>query len=370
MLRPAYWLSLLLFAGLVLAKFSPATGFTSLLRFGSAWQERRLPAVKARPVAIIPNSSGYDGQFYAQVALDPSLRDPSLAAALDAPAYRARRILAPATAWLLGLGQPAWILQVYALLNVACWLALAWLLRGEIDGTDGQAFARWFGCLFSMGVLESVRQSLVDLPALLLLLLAVRAWQGNRTWRSTVWLALGHLAREANSLATLALLASPSAAPRRNLRTLALSALPLGLWALYVASRFPTSSAGSTSLGNFTWPLLGAFKQLLLSSREVVHGNLDGRHAFGLLAMAGFALQAGLLWQQRRFSAPWWRIGVAYSILLLLLGPWVWSGYWAVCRAVLPLTIAFNLLLPAGRTFWPLWILGNLTMLHAVWRFL
>lgn len=67
---------------------------------------------------------------------------------------------------------------------------------------------------------------------------------------------------------------------------------------------------------------------------------------------------------------PWWRVGVAYGVLLLFLGPWVWSGYWAACRAVLPLTIAFNLLLPANRAFWPLLILGNLSLLHAVWRFL
>ena len=72
----------------------------------------------------------------------------------------------------------------------------------------------------------------------------------------------------------------------------------------------------------------------------------------------------------RAINHPWWRIGAAYSILLLFLSYWVWSGYWAACRAVLPMTIAFNLLLPPNRFFWPLWILGNLTLLHGVWRFL
>ena len=63
-------------------------------------------------------------------------------------------------------------------------------------------------------------------------------------------------------------------------------------------------------------------------------------------------------------------VGAAYSVLLLFLSHWVWSGYWAACRAVLPMTVAFNLLLPANSRFWPLWILGNLTLLHGVWRFL
>lgn len=34
------------------------------------------------------------------------------------------------------------------------------------------------------------------------------------------------------------------------------------------------------------------------------------------------------------------------------------------------MTVAFNLLLPAQRHFWPLWVLGNLPLLHGVWRFL
>ena len=51
-------------------------------------------------------------------------------------------------------------------------------------------------------------------------------------------------------------------------------------------------------------------------------------------------------------------------------GSWVWSGYWAACRAVLPMTLAFNLLLPAGRGFWIWWIAGNLALFHGVWRFL
>jgi len=77
-----------------------------------------------------------------------------------------------------------------------------------------------------------------------------------------------------------------------------------------------------------------------------------------------------VLWRSPLPTAPWWRIGAVYSILFLFLSSWVWSGYWAACRAVLPMTVAFNLLLPPGRWFWSWWILGNITLLHGVWRFL
>jgi hypothetical protein len=104
--------------------------------------------------------------------------------------------------------------------------------------------------------------------------------------------------------------------------------------------------------------------------QELLLGNLDSRYSFSLIAIAGLTTQAWVLWRNPLPQSPWWRIGTAYSLLLIFLSPWVWSGYWAACRAVLPMTIAFNLLLPVTRAFWPLWFLGNLTMLHAVWRFL
>lgn len=368
----ACWITSLLFAALVFAQFSRQNGFTGLIRFGETWQDRRHRALHNLPIATILGSNGYDGQFYAQVALDPLLRGPELARVIDAPAYRARRILTPAAAAILGFGDPWWTLQAYALINVLCWFGLGWLLLRQIDGTGWPAFARWAGCMFSLGVLDSVRQSLVDLPALLLLALAVSAYTSARTARSAFWLGLGMLAKETNLLGSLALFCDKSIKTfpwKRALITFAAAALPLALWSLYVRERFSDSSTGN-ALGNFTWPLVGMLAQAKYSLREVFQGNFDSRYSFCLIALLGLLIQAWVLWRNRQPASPWWRIGVAHSILLLFLSSWVWSGYWAACRAVLPMTIAFNLLLPANRWFWPLWISGNLTLLHAVWRFL
>jgi hypothetical protein len=206
----AYWIAAVLFTVLVLAKFSPQTGFTSLIHFGETGQEHRLPALQNLPLATVPPSSGYDGQFYAQIALDPFLRGPELASVIDAPAYRARRILTPATAAVLGLGNPWWTLQAYALLNVLCWFALGLLLYWQLAPDVRFAFVRWAGCMFSLGVLDSVRQSLVDLPTLLLLVLAVDASKQARSGRSLLWLALASLAKEISLLGALALQRDPS----------------------------------------------------------------------------------------------------------------------------------------------------------------
>ncbi len=372
MSRQACWIASLFFAALVLAKFSPQTGFTSLIRFGETWQDRRLGALQSLPIANVPNSSGYDGQFYAQIALDPLLRSPGLERVLDAPAYRARRVLVPVAAALVGLGRPWWTLQAYALVNVVCWFALGWLLRASIGSEDWVGFARWAGCMFSMGVLDSVRQSLIDLPALLLLALAIRAYAQSRTNRPAFWLALGNLAKETTLLGTIALSGDGlvvSARRSRSLFAVFAAAVPLGVWSLYVHQRF-SGSAASQGLGNFTWPFLGLLTEAKLCLHELLAGNFDGRYAFGLLAIVGLFIQAIVLWRTPQFKSPWWRVGAAYALLLPFLGLWVWSGYWAACRVVLPLTVAFNLLLPAKRSFWPLWTIGNLTLLHAIWRFL
>lgn len=369
MIRCAYWLSATLFLVLVLAKFDPATGFTSLIRFGDTWENKRLPALQSLPIASIKGSNGYDGQFYATVAIDPLLRDAELSRVLDAPVYRARRILVPLAAYVGGLGRPWWILQAFALANVACWFVFAGLLRRVIGEEGRQGFARWFACMFGMGVLDSVRQSLVDLPALLLVALAVESRQRHRVVREASCFALAGLAKETSLLAALAAQVKGlrTGSARRPLAVLLAASIPLFVWSIYVSHRFP--DPGSTGLGNFSWPFLGMLTQLKYSFRELSYGNLDGRYSFGVLATIGLGTQAVVLWRYSERDSPWWRVGAAYSILLVFLSYWVWSGYWAVCRAVLPMTIAFNLLL-SGRRFWLLWVLGNLTLLHAVWRFL
>jgi hypothetical protein len=358
---------------LVLAKFDRNTGFTGLIRFGSTWAERRHESIRDLPVPTVAGSNGYDGQFYAQVALDPLLGSKGLPEALDAPAYRARRILLPGISFVIGVGHPWWILQTYALLNVFCWAVLGAVLYRCIPANDRYAFARWIGCMLSMGALESVRQSLVDLPAALLLVLAVDFSAKNRPTGSVVWAALANLTKETSLLASVALYCPLDRHPKSWMRAgafLLATAVPIALWALYVHQHLGTATR-ETGLGNFTWPLAGLVAQAQDSIREIASGNFDSRFTFGVLGMIGLLTQAWFFWRHRRPQLSWWRIGFVYSLLLVFLSAWVWSGYWAACRAVLPMTIAFNLLLPASRrAFWPWWIAGNFTMIHAVWRFL
>mgnify|MGYP000594290207 CR=1 FL=1 len=114
----------------------PPMGYQALI--GLDMCERGEGYSKARisigPDHMNPHGVAHGAVLYALadtgmgLALYPTLDNPELEKAIDNLPYRAKRILLSWTAWLLGGGQPFWIVHLYPLLNVACWLILAWLL--------------------------------------------------------------------------------------------------------------------------------------------------------------------------------------------------------------------------------------------------
>ena len=109
-IRWAYVAAVVVFLASLVQYYQRNTGFTTLISFGDQFENTRLPAVVDVPHFVHSRSPGYDGQCYAQLAVEPLLRNRRLDRALDSPSYRARRILFSWTAYALGLGRPAWIL--------------------------------------------------------------------------------------------------------------------------------------------------------------------------------------------------------------------------------------------------------------------
>ena len=140
--RAAYWASVALFLYCVAQFCSPSTGFSSLISIGDMLSDSKVTALRETPHYVYESSPGYDGAYYVQIALYPTLDNPELKKAIDNLPYRARRILFCWAAWALGLGQPAWIVQAHALLNVICWLGLAWVLLRWFPATNWEYFFR------------------------------------------------------------------------------------------------------------------------------------------------------------------------------------------------------------------------------------
>lgn len=168
LLAPVYAALVVVFLFQVGRFYDPHTGFTSLVIFGEVFAPERLTQLRELPIFTYRHSFGYDGQFYAQLAVAGNPFDPQLRTALDDPPYRSSRVLLPVLVHLAGLGHPAWVVNAYALSNVVCWLTLAWVMaRWWFPPASLDNLVRWGGVLFGAVMLTSVTRSLVDGPALL-----------------------------------------------------------------------------------------------------------------------------------------------------------------------------------------------------------
>ena len=365
------WLCLgvvLLVLAAIASTWSSTTGFTALLRFGRDFDAARLPQVRPLPLAVF-DGSGYDGQFYAQIAVAPDVTSPALKTALDEPAYRSRRILLPLLAHALGLGEPWWVLQAYALLNLAAWLALAWLWWRQLAAPSARGIWVWLACLLSLGALDSLRFALTDLPMVLALVLAVSALQRRRYGLAAAGFLAAGFIRETAVLAFQPLGLVDTAQNRRVawLKT-AVCVLPIALWCGWLVYRLPNSGHGVA--GNFDWPGLALARHLRTCILELSHGNFDSRYSFGLIGAVGLGYQSFYLLGHWRESDAWSRIGFSFAFLFWFLGDYVWHGYWAAARACLPMTFAFNYRLLKERRFTLRFATGNLFALHGLIRFL
>ena len=315
-----------------------------------------------------PPWASYDGQFYAQRALDPLCRDPLTDRAMDLAPFRARRILFSWTAYVLGLGRPAWILEAYALQNVACWLLLAWLLARWIPPLTARGLALWTACLLSHGVLWSVRFALLDVPSLVLIVLAVRAVEAGRPLLSAAIVGIAGLGRETNLLAGAA---QPLPRNRRGWMRLAfaivLAALPLLLWEDYLRSIYrSTIFAGTDTLSVPGTALAARWMQALRGLRT---GGIFSAAWLPFALLSSLVVQAVYVVARREYPSPWWRVAVAYVALMLVLDRVLADPHTgAITRVLLPLTVGFNILLAAEARpvrFWSWFTAGNLHLLSA-----
>jgi hypothetical protein len=349
--------------------YDRTTGFTSLVSIGDKMGDDKMSALKAVPHHVYEDSFGYDGAYYVQIALDPLLTGPELNKSVDNLPYRAKRILLSWTAWLLGAGQPFWIVHVYPLLNVLSWLALACLLWRWFPPDGGDNFLRWAGVLFSHGVCMSVRHSLVDGPSLLLVAGAAALIEAGRRNAGTALLAVATLGKETSVLALPALLRLPANGWRPWLNLAARAALviaPLAAWVLYINLRLPPAADG-VGLNNFTLPLMGFFEKWIGLIGEFGRDGVMRPLTVTLLALVALTVQAAFVLSRWQPAAIWWRIGAPFALLLAMVAQPVWEGYpGAATRVVLPLTLAFNVLVPRGRRWLPVLLAGNISIFAGI----
>jgi hypothetical protein len=383
-LRPKAWIAayalvVAAFLAGVSRYYHPPFGFTAFIDFSANNHPYEIPVVQSAPHFDNPAPGGYDGMYYAQLAVDPLLRDPAIDHALDNPPYRARRILFSWTAYGLGLGRPAWILQVYSIQNVIAWLLLAWVLCRWMPPSGPRAFVLWAGCVFSPGMIGSVRYALPDGPSALLIACAVMAAERPSTSLrargpviAAALIGIAGLGRETSLLAATIL----GKFIRRDWRSWLIVAgcaviclVPLALWVDYLRSIY--RSQALTNPGQVTTPLVGLVWKLKMVRAELAYAPLSFATMASAFAVMSFLAQG--VWIIREVLRPadkpaWVLVGASYLVLGLLTHPVVWDGTpGAFTRVLLPLTISTNALLAARpRASWAMIVVANLGVVPSV----
>jgi len=376
--RPAVLLAYGLVVAVFVAAFAqyhiPGKGFSYLISFGGQQPNPPVETLKGLDYYVEADSGGYDAQYYVQIAMHPDLREPQLAAAVDNLPYRARRILISWMSYAMGLGEPAGVLRAFVLQNAISWLLLAGVLLWWFPPTSWTNLLRWGGVLFSFGMCVSVRNSLVDGPSLLLIACGVMLVEKGRPWWGTAVLAVGGLGKETNLLGAASLLTPENVwQPRRwpvlILRGL-LVALPLALWLVYIER--VVGPAANLGLRNFDWPLASYVRKWqvvgdgLMDPHSWTMGILNCGPLWSALMMLALTTQFLFLVFRPAPKQAWWRVGLSFAVLMLVLGDAVWEGFpGAASRVLLPMQLAFNVLVPTGRAWLPILLLGNLTLLNA-----
>ncbi len=360
----AYVATVAVFVWICSQFYLPGKGFTYLIMFGDQEHARYLPVLRATNHYELENSPGYDAQYYAQLAMQPRLSDPALTTGLDNLEYRARRILFCWTASALALGDPVRAMHIYAVQNIVCWLLLAALMLYWFPAVSWGNFLRWFGVLGCFGLCFSVRGSLVDGPSLLLIAAGLALAQSGRPWWSAVVLGVSGLGKETNLLAGAAL-ARPSENTVRGWLAMAgrgvIMVLPLALW-LAVLARW-IGGIGYAGERNFAAPFSAYVGKWQETLGQLMTPGSDPLARMSALMLVALTVQFLFFALRPRWSDPWWRVAAAYSALMIFLGAAVWEGYpGAASRVLLPMTLAFNILVPRGRKWLIVLLLGNLTV--------
>jgi len=194
------------------------------------------PTAVPRNLRVIPNSDGYDGEFYYRLALDPFTAKPEeWGIVIDAPSYRQQRILYPLLVWALSLGgNPALVPLMMLLVNYVSMCLIAWLAAVYVRSMGQHALWALAVVLYP-GLLLSVSRNLLEpLQICLLLAALVLARRGGRTGAALV-LCAAVFTRETALLAAVALLAANLYRSRRSNWYVFLLPIALyGLWMLFL----------------------------------------------------------------------------------------------------------------------------------------
>jgi hypothetical protein len=296
------------------------------------------PNLAPRNLRVLPNSFGYDGQFYYRLALDPFTSSLSaFGVSLGTAPYRQQRIIYPLLVWLASLGRVAFVPAMLIAVNYGALCLTAWL--GGLVAQANQRHALWGLILAGYpGFLFTLAKDLTEIIAACFLLASVLMLRRERYIWAALLFSLAILSKETTLLIAVGGLLSWLPARRRNTNTghqyLLAFLTPLVVWIGWQSLLFARWGAWPvlTGGGNIGWPFagIGALLQSVLMMRAS-----DQRLTLvelGFIASVAvsslYALRASAATYHEKMS---WLL---YALFIMLLTDYVWGEDWAFFRAL------------------------------------
>ncbi len=349
------------FAYFMASHYEEESFFLRTLYMGQNPYKRAIPEVFEAKVPILRVGT-YDGHFYAQMAVDPTLRREDVQYALDYPAYRGRRVFLSWVSWAAGGGDPLRILHVYSLINVLFFFGfLLWFtVRQPMQSL--KTWALGASLFWSAGTLFSVWRALTDFPAVMLGVAAI--WLAGNRAAPLVLAACSVLTKETMLLS----LPGMFKVERRDVRHLkeillkiGVAVLPFALWMAWL--KWGLSLNQSAGYRNFSVIPFQAMAQEWAVHLVAYLDRPEIVSRFRVLPPLALLFQILYMGLRPDIRSMAWRFGFPFAILAVFLGPSVWVDSAAYTRVLLPLTFGFNLYLferAHGWKFWIPFLAGNL----------
>jgi len=324
---------------------------------------------------VIPNSMGYDGQFYYRLALKPFSRQrTAFGLTLDMPSYRQQRLLYPLLAHLLAFGKVAWVPWSLIAINLFA-LGMAGFMAGRLSQALGRHALWGLSVVLYGGLAISLFLDLVEIVEICFLLGALDSLVRGHRIQAAVLLCLAMLAKE--TALGLALGAAVSVGwdllHRRCPKDWLLFVLP---WATYfllqswLTIRWPqpglTRSAISANVGFHITPAYFLYYSLRNPSPLRIFEVMELLGVFSVFGLAAVVRRSEL---PRSANIAW----LGYACLALVMRHYA-GGDWAYLRALSELYVLSMLRLIGQRKslskavgisavgFWLLSIAGHVVM--------
>jgi len=312
---------------------------------------------------ILPDSSGYDGQFYYQLGLNPfSPQAVNGGLSISNGPYRHQRIVYPFLAWLFSGGNSERLPTTLLLVNYVALVALGWM---------GAQYAQWhqrhalWGLLFALypGFLFSLTRDLTEiLGAMFLLASIICLARSSGSIGPAILLTLAILTRETTLLVVMALAVAFILTKRyRRWPVIVMPLILFALWQIGLGIKWGEVPilAGQQNVGNPGQGFVTFVRSLERTNfmHQVWLLEIGMVVIFAAAAAYSLRITTDLL----SHTLSW----LAYGLLVLSLTQHVWVEDLAYMRAITEFFLFSLLLILAGLPTQGLIILA--ASLSATW---